>query len=515
MMCGHIYITNCLYPKTRAGRLCHSVFPRVSAFKLGLALLACFWTVNAARAVDVRLEGEQLWLNAQHASLHEVMRGFAHIGVRVQMDPALQARITATIENQDVERALADLFDEIGYVLIWEVMEGPVGSWPQLTEIHVFQPGNRDQMRPLEEPDAFRVQAMPDGSGIEFIADEILIGFAPDARQDALRVLIRQLGGTVVESLPELGIYRIRLPPGANVPALVAQLARNPLVTAVEPNYAYRMPLPARDAPPGTSVSGPVRAPREGAPPVAVLDSGLTMLRDMEGLIVGGFNALDPDQPPTDTAGHGTQMALIGTGAVRPAGLDAGEGVPVIPIRAFNDEGVTSNFAQMRSLFHAADEGAAVLNMSWGSPADSAFLEHAINKARGAGMLVVASAGNEPLNEPMYPAAYPDVIGVSAALPDGSPWPQTNYGDFIFVAAPGTATFPVGYQGEPGSYAGTSIAAATVSHALGLYYERHPGATPRQARDALRRAVTVEGQAWDPHRGHGVLDQEALERLLR
>ncbi len=484
-------------------------------FALVIGLFIAF--AASAEAVTVRLEGDRLWLQAEDASLQAVLHGFVHADVRVQLDPALEdVRISADIQDADAERVLAELFDPVGYVLIWDVMDGPLGTWPKLAEIQVFRPGNREEIRPLQDPDSFQVVTMPDGSGIEYIADEILIGFAPGSDPDAIRLLIRQIGGTVVESIPELGVYRIRLPLGTNVPALIDQLARNALVAEVEPNFAYRMPTPTivpdRGAPPSDI---PVRRPRDGAPPIAVLDSGLTMRPDMEGLIVGGFNALHPDRPPTDTAGHGTQMALIGTGAVRPGGLEGGDGVPVIPIRAFNDDGITSNFAQMRSLYYAADQGASVLNMSWGSPANSAFLEHAVAEAVRAGMLVVGSAGNEPLNKPMYPAAYPDVIGVSAALPDGSPWPQTNYGDFIFVAAPGTATFPVGYQGEPGSYAGTSIAAATVSHALGLYYERHPGATPRQARDALRRAVTVEGQAWDPHRGHGVLDQEALERLLR
>ncbi len=490
----------------------------VSGFKIKLCVwllgLICLYTTCVV-AVEVRLEGDRLWLKAQHASVRDVMHGFAHAGVRVYMDPELRGWINVHVENADTEQALSELFDSIGYVLIWEVMDGPLGEWPKLAEIMVFRPENPGEARPLlEDDETLRVMTMPDGSGIEFVADEIVIGFAPGSDRNAIRELIRQIGGTVVESLPELGIYRIRLPPGSNVPALVNQLARNPLVAEVEPNYVYRLPkttaLPGREA----SLSGPIRQPRAGAPPIAVLDSGLTMLPNMEGLIVGGFNALHPDRPYDDTAGHGTQMALIGTGAVSPHGWETDTGVPVIAIRAFNDDGITSNFAQMRSLFHAANQGATVLNMSWGSPVNSTFLEHAISKAIQANMLVVASAGNEPLNQPLYPAAYPDVIAVSAALDDGTPWPRTNYGDFIFLAAPGTATLPVGYRGAPGSYAGTSIAAAAVSRALGLYFDKFPNATPAQARNALKRAVTVEGQAWDPRRGHGVLDRNALERLL-
>ncbi len=491
---------------------------RLTTVAAVFCILFFAFSLPAAHALNVRLEGDRLWLHAEDVSLHELMRGFAHIGVRVKLDPELDGRVHAHIEDEDAERALSDLFEAVGYVFIWEVMDGPLGPWPKLAEMQVFRTGNRRDARPLfDETDTFRVMRMPDGSGIEYIADEIIIGFGPGSDQDAIRVLIRQLGGTVVESLPELGIYRIRLPPGTNIPALVDQLTRNPLVAAVEPNYAYRTPAPVRAdemSPAAAPIS--VRAPRDGAPPVAVLDSGLTMLPDMEGLVAGGFNALQPDQPITDTAGHGTQMALIASGLIPPGGTQTeGNGVPVLAIRAFNDDGITSNFAQMRSVFYAAQQGAKVLNMSWGSPANSAFLQHAITEAEREGLTVVASAGNEPLNQPMYPAAYADVIAVGAALPDGSPWPQSNYGDFIFVSAPGTARFPVGHQGEPGAYAGTSIASAYVSYALGLYAAQNPNATPAQIREALRKAIQTEDRAWDRQRGHGLLDRRALERLLQ
>jgi subtilisin family serine protease len=88
-------------------------------------------------------------------------------------------------------------------------------------------------------------------------------------------------------------------------------------------------------------------------------------------------------------------------------------------------------------------------------------------------------------------------------------------GNAVFLAAPGTADFPVGYQGQPGPYAGTSIAAATVSHALGLYFQRNPQATAEQATRALQSAVSQSGAARNAQVGHGVLDADALQRLLR
>jgi hypothetical protein len=250
--------------------------------------------------------------------------------------------------------------------------------------------------------------------------------------------------------------------------------------------------------------------------PVAILDSGLLMLPGLEGFVAGGLDALDPTREPVDTAGHGTQMALVATGAIDPSGLgEAGDGLPILAIRAFDDEGSTSNFGIMRSIIYSAEQGARVLSMSWGSATSSAFLQNAVGFAQSKGLLLVASAGNAPLGQPMYPAAYDGVIGVSALDKDGAIWPSSNYGNFVFVAAPGTASFPIGYKGPAGSYAGTSIACAYVSRALGLYTEIHPKATAKQTTDALRRAVSVPNQPWTPQLGHGVLDAAAMKRLLK
>jgi len=130
-------------------------------------------------------------------------------------------------------------------------------------------------------------------------------------------------------------------------------------------------------------------------------------------------------------------------------------------------------------------------------------------------MIVVASAGNEPTGKPVYPAAYPGVIAVSAVSPNGTVWDKSNHGDFVDLAAPGYATFPVGYQGPPGSYAGTSISSAYVSRSLGLYFAKNPTATSAQAIAALNSSLTDAGdKGKDPFYGGGVLDSTAVGRLL-
>jgi len=191
-------------------------------------------------------------------------------------------------------------------------------------------------------------------------------------------------------------------------------------------------------------------------------------------------------------------------------------GAPVVAIRVFDDQGLTSNFDIMRSINYALSQGSRVLNMSWGADTPSQFLAADIAYAQSQDAVVVAAAGNEAASQAIYPAAYTGVIAVGALDASGRLWDQSNRGDFITLAAPGMANFPVGYQGPPGGYAGTSIASAYVAHALALYLAKHPSATAAAAQAALIAAVTDAGaKGKDALYGYGVLDRPALGRLLQ
>ncbi len=470
-----------------------------------------------AGAEKFLLQGERLSLCAENEPLTAVLRQFAQAGVRVRLDPAVDARVTVDFQDENVQTALERLLEPFGYALIWDVVKGPLGTWPRLAEIQVFQPGRKERMKPLPgSSDNLEINQGPGGA--LFVKDEILVAFQSGSRREDVERQLAQLGGVLLGSIPELGVYRVRLPSGSNIPAIVEQLARSPLVRIVEPHYAVDVPAPVRLDPAG---AGPARRGRsvqrvEGAVPVAILDTGLQQDSALASLVAGRYDALNPERALDDRQGHGTQMALIASGTVLPDGVEASEtGVPVIAIRAFDDQGYASSFGLMSSMVYAAAKGARVLNMSWGTPTSSRFLADAVAYVQARGLVVVASAGNEPTGRPIYPAAYPGVVAVSALNAENQPWDSSNFGDFVSVSAPGTARFDVGYRGPPGGYAGTSIASAYVSRHLALYLARHPQATPAQAVEALREAVAPGTAAVrDPHLGYGRLDAEALSRLL-
>jgi hypothetical protein len=144
---------------------------------------------------------------------------------------------------------------------------------------------------------------------------------------------------------------------------------------------------------------------------------------------------------------------MIASGALVPqGGSETGQAVPVLAVRTFDDNGVTTSDTIMRALRYAADSGVSIVNMSWGAEVDSRFLEAAMNFAAMNGMTLFASAGNEPLGKPIYPAGYGSVIAVGGLNADGTRWDKSNYGDFVELYAPAWAEF------EGRVYAGTSIA---------------------------------------------------------
>ena len=209
-----------------------------------------------------------------------------------------------------------------------------------------------------------------------------------------------------------------------------------------------------------------------------MLDSGLSPQYAGSPFVSGVYDAFSNSTETSDTVGHGTQMSLIASGSVSPLGAAAnqGQGNAIVAVRAFDDNGFTSDSTLIRGIDYALASGAKVLSMSWGTEQSSAFLEAAMTYASDQGLIVVAAAGNTPSGEPVYPAAFDTVIGVGALMPDGSPWSQSNYGSFVAVYAPGVADMPVGSDGSPGIYAGTSIATAYAARQVAAVLDGDPTA---------------------------------------
>jgi hypothetical protein len=324
--------------------------------------------------------------------------------------------------------------------------------------------------------------------GIFYVENEIILYLNLGVNLQELGKLIKAFDATLFySSLP--GPAKILLPPNSDVFAIALEIKNKLNINISQPNYAYPLESPVVQLIGSNQISidPNLYVPRDNNVPIAILDSGLDDTVELQKFVVSSFDVMNPEASITDTLGHGTQMAYIASGIVKPYGSVAEDMsyMPIIPIRAFDDNGYTTDFNIMSSINFALANNAKVMSLSWGSETRSDFMEKAFEYAKAKGLVIVASAGNNPTGNPVYPAAYPSVIGVGALGPHGKTWENSNYGDFVTLYAPGFADLPVGYKGEPGMYAGTSISAALIANSIGSYLSENPAATLQEIREYL------------------------------
>jgi len=224
-----------------------------------------------------------------------------------------------------------------------------------------------------------------------------------------------------------------------------------------------------------------------------------------------GFDFVNVDGEPEDVEGHGTKVAgiaaAVANNSVGIVGV-APESKLMI-LKVIRNNSVVS-VALERALKYALDMGANVVSMSFGGSSRlSPVAERTISDLYASGVVLVASAGNENNDTKQYPAAYDEVIAVSAVNRLDQKADYSNYGDWIELAAPG---------GDPGSPVlttyfdgywygwGTSIAAPHVAGVAALVMAAS-GGTPDEVREAMRiSAVDLGDPGKDPEYGYGRVD---------
>ncbi|QTA91138.1 S8 family peptidase [Desulfonema magnum] len=454
-----------------------------------IILLTVLLCAANGHALEVRINKDKFSLHADQVPLQTILQHMSDAGIRVRIDPKLNPNISASFENRKIQEGLETILRPFSHVLMWESGKAASRQTFKLAEIQVFRPGRKELMQPLEKRSGLSVAKNAENGSL-FVRDELLLKLRPGMNISDLKALLSQIRGTIIGKNAATGIYKIRVPGNTDVPTLSDLITKYSRIAKAEPNYAYPISIP-RSLIPSDLGNISIPAPN-GKAPIAILDTGLIPDSVPEDFVLSALDALNPEAPISDSQGHGTQMALIAAGVVRPHGVSPQQGqekgsyTPVIPIRAFDENGITSDFGIMRSIDFAMKNGARVMSLSWGSETKSDFLEDAFDYADAKGLIIVGAAGNEPTGKAFYPAAYESVIGVGALAPDGTPWENSNYGNFVTLSAPGFATLPVGYDGDPGAYAGTSIATAFVANRIAEYLSENPEATKQDVANVLR-----------------------------
>lgn len=186
-----------------------------------------------------------------------------------------------------------------------------------------------------------------------------------------------------------------------------------------------------------------------------------------------GWNFVDDNNNPNELPGS-NQAPVAGHGTFI-AGLIAllAPGCRIMPIRAFSPQGESDEFTVAQAIIWAADHGANVINMSFGTPENSKIMQAAIDYAYQQGIVLAAAMGNQATQSPpLYPAHdYTKVMGVAALDASDQIAYFSNYGANTSMSALGediVSTYPgSGYARWRGTSFSTPLVAAEAALLIG------------------------------------------------
>jgi len=376
---------------------------------------------------------------------------------------------------------------------------------------------------------------------IDFEPDEIL---ALNLTRASLSIL-RRLGFRIQEQRPlrtlRLALYRLRPPRNMTVRKALATLRKADPKGYYDTNSIYLLAgspyVSDRAAAPAREPSGTPRTPGAPAPACeGVRCYGQTMIgwqqagcavRTRVGMLDTAVDARHPAlagrsvrlfraQRGRASAGdteHGTAVAalLVGAPASGFPGLLPDAELVAADVFGRDKKGrlYTDAASLAKGLDWVAGEKVSVVNLSITGP-NGGVLHTAIRRLVKSGVAVVAAAGNlGPAAPAQYPAAYPEVIAVTAVDRQSRVYVKANQGPYVSLAAPGVGIWTAGAGGAGVFREGTSFAAPFATAAVALLRTRQPELAPASLLGHLQRLARDLGAPGnDPIYGWGLLQSQ-------
>lgn len=446
----------------------------------GLSLCLTF----AGRAADTfNWDAKQKSISAEIQSwpLETLLeRISANTGWKVYVEPGATHNASAKFHNLPIGDALRSLLGKLNFALVPQTNAPPV--------LYVFHTSIQSATQLVA------TKAKPQPKGAKPIPNELIITLRPGANID---VIARAVGAKVIGRVDGLNTYRLQFDSAEAAEAALAYLNSNPDVASVDYNYSIGDIPPLQQLIASSMGDLPLKAKaigEGGTVTVGLIDTGgqFDNYCGLDGFLLPTIEVAGKSTPQGSSPNHGPAMAetvLRGVSAVNKGGSSA---VRILPVDVYGPNPTTSTYDVAVGIYRAVNAGANPINLSLGTTGDSTFLREVISEAHDQGVLIFAAAGNEPVTTPTYPAAYPEVIAVTAGTKQGDIADYANRGSFVDVVAPGGNV--VCFNGESWLVQGTSAATAFTS-GLASGLKETSGKTAAEIEAAIRSQLAVKNQS--------------------
>ncbi len=213
---------------------------------------------------------------------------------------------------------------------------------------------------------------------------------------------------------------------------------------------------------------------------------------DVRGWDFGGLSGTPDNNPMEDQPDHGTHVAGIAS-----AVTDNSIGVASIgfksklmPVKTTRNDQRGPNGPYViygyEGIVYAADNGAKVINCSWGGSGFSLLGQETINYATSQGSLVVAAAGNSNISDSHYPSSYKGVLSVASTTSTDTKSSFSNYGYSVDVSAPGSSIYNTWQNDTYATLSGTSMASPLTAGLAALVFAQFPSYNAEQVGEQIR-----------------------------
>lgn len=364
------------------------------------------------------------------------------------------------------------------------------------------------------------------GREVEVVEGEIIVRFKRRLEAGSIRKMNEAFGNKIKKKIKNINVHRIKLGRGKKIENMLKIYRKDPNVIFAEPNYIAKALV---TTPNDLSFSQQWGLTKIYAPEawdiekgnsnviIAIVDTGIDLDHpDLDEKIVPGYDFVNEDSEPMDDNGHGTHCAGIAAAESNNGQGIAGVawGSKLMPVKVLDSDGAGTYSDVAEGIIYTADNGAKVINLSLGAYSYSQTLQDAVDYAYQKGCVIVAAAGNDNTNEPLYPAAYNNVTSVAATDQSDERWTSSNYGDYIDVCAPGVDIYSTSLDNIYTSASGTSASSSFVSGLAALLLSQDSTWANYEVENKIRQSADDLGSSGrDDYYGYGRISLvEALKQ---